>query len=663
MKRTLTALVLVLTLLILTTLSTAAVDVQALPAYDVTLIGNGFPTAINDGGQIAGWATEGGFQRAWVYSPDSGRSLLPLPPDATHSQAADINNAGVIVGWVSTSAYVPNQAVAWTPGPTGYEIAVLASPPDFTHSAATAINDLGDIVGYAQAPGFLGSFAALFTDPGGVLNLAQVGFAATPADLNNARQVVGSDLRLDLDTLVVEDLGVPPGSFLWSVGYAINNAGQVTGYGQVATGLDDDQRVIRYTDGIGWEVLSSVGPYNAGYAIADNGDVLMEIATYCASGGGRSIVPALFIDELNATYCLRDLLGEAARDWIMMNSFLGAMSNTGHIAGIASNPVTNQSGTVLLTPAGTLPPPAAPSDLTAVPHPPTWQQPWNAITLSWTNNSRLTIANQIERRVAGTDTWALLTTVGATAQSYWDMDVALGETYDYRVQAVGLGGNSPYSNVATATAPADPVDNIPPTVTIVAPADGAQVSGNVTIVVEASDNIGLTFMDIQASGNYYNQTVCSQSLGGQPTFTLTCNWNTNQLEPSLYSVHAYAGDAMNNGSYATITVQVGNTGDPTLVSSDISLRAKLRQGVVTVTGNVTVQDQEGNKVRSAMVYATWTLPDGSSQSYVAYTNRRGIARFEITGPRGTYTLTVTDLVKAGYTFDPDGSVLSASITR
>ena len=33
------------------------------------------------------------------------------------------------------------------------------------------------------------------------------------------------------------------------------------------------------------------------------------------------------------------------------------------------------------------------------------------------------------------------------------------------------------------------------------------------------------------------------------------------------------------------------------------------------------------------------------------------------GARGTYTLTVTDVVKAGYIFDASGSVLSRSITK
>jgi hypothetical protein len=35
----------------------------------------------------------------------------------------------------------------------------------------------------------------------------------------------------------------------------------------------------------------------------------------------------------------------------------------------------------------------------------------------------------------------------------------------------------------------------------------------------------------------------------------------------------------------------------------------------------------------------------------------------VSGPRGTYTLTVTGVTKAGYVFDAAGSVLSKSITK
>lgn len=84
---------------------------------------------------------------------------------------------------------------------------------------------------------------------------------------------------------------------------------------------------------------------------------------------------------------------------------------------------------------------------------------------------------------------------------------------------------------------------------------------------------------------------------------------------------------------------------------------------VTVSGNVTVKDEKGNVVAAAQVQATWARPDGSQVSQAATTNTSGVATFSTSGGRGTYTLTITGITKASYTFDPANSVLSKSITR
>lgn len=99
-----------------------------------------------------------------------------------------------------------------------------------------------------------------------------------------------------------------------------------------------------------------------------------------------------------------------------------------------------------------------------------------------------------------------------------------------------------------------------------------------------------------------------------------------------------------------------------LRSTDIALTAS-GFSRVTVNGNVTVKDEKGNVVASAQVQATWTRPDGSQAAQTATTNTSGVAGFSTSGGRGTYTLTVNNISKTGYTFDPANSVLSKSITR
>lgn len=87
-----------------------------------------------------------------------------------------------------------------------------------------------------------------------------------------------------------------------------------------------------------------------------------------------------------------------------------------------------------------------------------------------------------------------------------------------------------------------------------------------------------------------------------------------------------------------------------LQSTGITLFAKLlRNGTVIVTGVVTVKDENGARVSRATVAVTWTLPSGTKQNQPDST---GTTTFSAKSWRGTHTLTVTNVAKSGYTFDP-----------
>jgi PKD repeat protein len=112
---------------------------------------------------------------------------------------------------------------------------------------------------------------------------------------------------------------------------------------------------------------------------------------------------------------------------------------------------------------------------------------------------------------------------------------------------------------------------------------------------------------------------------------------------------------------ATFTPGSGCTSN-CLRSTDITLTAKGFVSV-TVTGKVTVKNENGSPVAGATVYITWTRPDGSKINQSAQTGASGVATFTTSAGRGAYTLTVTDITKTGTNFDPANSVLSKSITR
>lgn len=83
-----------------------------------------------------------------------------------------------------------------------------------------------------------------------------------------------------------------------------------------------------------------------------------------------------------------------------------------------------------------------------------------------------------------------------------------------------------------------------------------------------------------------------------------------------------------------------------------------------VTGLVTVADENGGRIFGAVVHATWTLPDGSVIDQYDNIGVRGRAQFSFyPTATGLYSLTVVDIVKDGYTFDPANSnILTNSIT-
>jgi hypothetical protein len=179
---------------------------------------------------------------------------------------------------------------------------------------------------------------------------------------------------------------------------------------------------------------------------------------------------------------------------------VAGINDAGTLAGSGS------AGAMLLVPNGNLAVPTAPANLDAQPHVPTWQQPWNAIALTWTTADELTTSYRIERRESGAAQWAVIEAQWDGIQ-LWDLDVSLGVTYDYRVVAVGLAGDSP----ASATATSEPVDIDGPQVTTVAPEQDASVEGVFRVLVEADDNVGIEFMDILVVGELATETLCHPS--------------------------------------------------------------------------------------------------------------------------------------------------------
>lgn len=88
-------------------------------------------------------------------------------------------------------------------------------------------------------------------------------------------------------------------------------------------------------------------------------------------------------------------------------------------------------------------PPAAPSNLTAA------AASFTSASLTWIDNSNNESSFLIER--ASGISYTQIATVPANTTSYTDTGLASNSSYSYRVRATNAGGNSAYTNIASAT--------------------------------------------------------------------------------------------------------------------------------------------------------------------------------------------------------------------
>jgi hypothetical protein len=89
-----------------------------------------------------------------------------------------------------------------------------------------------------------------------------------------------------------------------------------------------------------------------------------------------------------------------------------------------------------------------------------------------------------------------------------------------------------------------------PTTQITAPANGATVSGTVTVTATASDNVGVTSIQIYIDGT---------QVATGPTSPLNYSWNTANASNGSHTIFSKASDAAGNvGTSTTVTVTVNN---------------------------------------------------------------------------------------------------------
>jgi carboxypeptidase T len=229
-----------------------------------------------------------------------------------------------------------------------------------------------------------------------------------------------------------------------------------------------------YPPGSQIQALTSVNDTAVRYALQQADcpyRVIGKEAAYCATtppaAPGNLAAAAVTYSQINlawtdsdieAGYKIERCTGEGCSDFAQIATVganVTSYQNTGLTAStsytyrvrannaIGDSPYSNEASAV--TPALPLPP-ATPTNLTAT------ATSTSQINLAWTDAADNETGFKIERCTgSGCTSFTQIATVGANVTGYSNSGLAASTTYTYRVRATNTGGDSSYSNEASAT--------------------------------------------------------------------------------------------------------------------------------------------------------------------------------------------------------------------
>src|SRR5262249_46178509 len=100
---------------------------------------------INNAGQVVGsFFTTDGFNHAFLWEAVNGMTDLGTPAGFTNGSATGINETGQVTGWAYDSLSPRYTTFLWD-APNG--MAALGTSPGYTDSDGTAINNAGQVAG------------------------------------------------------------------------------------------------------------------------------------------------------------------------------------------------------------------------------------------------------------------------------------------------------------------------------------------------------------------------------------------------------------------------------------------------------------------------------------------------------------------------------------
>jgi len=178
----------------------------------------------------------------------------------------------------------------------------------------------------------------------------------------------------------------------------------------------------------------------------------------------------------------------------------------------------------------------------------------NNTTITWTasDSDGDPLTYTVQYSPDGGTTWNTITTELTTTSYFWNIS-GLPSGSDYLVKVIASDGELTGQDTSDGTFT---IDNTPPTVNWVSPADGSFLTMSpYTLEASATDNVGVSAVEFLYSPDGISYT--SIAVDTTPVGNIfSVNWEFDTLTPGAYKLRAIAADQCGKASQATIDVTI-----------------------------------------------------------------------------------------------------------
>jgi hypothetical protein len=211
----------------------------------------------------------------------------------------------------------------------------------------------------------------------------------------------------------------------------------------------------------------------------------------------------------------------------------------------------------------------------------------------------------------------------------WNSASATNGAHTITARARDAAGNQTTSAVVDVTVSNAAPDTTPPAVSVSAPADGATVTGTVSVSATASDNVGVVGVQFLLDG---------AALGAEDTSApYSVSWNSASATNGAHTITARARDAAGNQTTsAVVNVTVSDTAPPTVTATSPAAGATGVSG----TANVTATFSEALDTTTINT-STFELRDPANALVAAVVTYNATSRVATLNPTPTLTQAAT----------------------